>query len=192
MVKGFFIYNLICILSLCSPIFTEDAAQTKEEEMHISVREGVQGDITTRLDELFEVFLERGQELYRDFLEAGQNVNFANSLEIVEFIKSSNSGRELLQTCDEILACLQVSSDELIDSEISYDALLQKLEGIVRLWQEHNQAKGREYAYRELELREKELEFKKDLLAWQKEKMAKEIAQKREKYTQDMILRRFS
>ncbi|WP_284441681.1 hypothetical protein [Chlamydia gallinacea] len=160
--------------------------------MHISVREGVQGDITTRLDELFEVFLERGQELYRDFLEACQNVNFANSLEIVEFIKSSNSGRELLQTCDEILACLQVSSDELIDSEISYDALLQKLEGIVRLWQEHNQAKGREYAYRELELREKELEFKKDLLAWQKEKMAKEIAQKREKYTQDMILRRFS
>ena len=87
---------------------------------------------------------------------------------------------------------MQVSSDELIDSEISYDALLQKLEGIVRLWQEHNQAKGREYAYRELELREKELEFKKDLLAWQKEKMAKEIAQKREKYTQDMILRRFS
>lgn len=191
MVKRFFIYNLICILSLCFPIFAEDAAQIKEE-MHIPGEEGAQGDITTQLDELFQVFLEGGQELYRDFLEACQNVNFASSLEVVEFIKSSNSGQKLLQACDEILAYLQIPSDETTDSEISYDVLLQKLERIVRLWQEHYQAKGREYADRELELREKELEFKKDLLAWQKEKMTKEIAQKREKYTQDMILRRFS
>lgn len=192
MVKRFFICNLVFILSLCCPSFSEENSQTKEVETCTSYKEEVIKDLNTQLDALFQDFLEGGQELYQDFLEAGQNINFADNMQIIEFIKSSSSGQKLLQACEEILAYLHMPSEEITNTDLSYDIFLKKLDDIIKLWQEHYHAKEREYFYKELELREKELEFQKDLLSWKKEKMAKELAWKKEKYVQDKISRRFS
>ncbi|EPP36034.1 hypothetical protein BOKEGFJH_00468 [Chlamydia avium] len=181
MVKRFFICNLAFILSLCSPIFTEDNTQIETVDTPIVNEENIVSDLNMQLDGLFQVFLEEGQELYQDLLMACQNECFENDIQIMEFIKSSDSGKKLLQACEKILTDLHKPSDELTDKDLSCDVLLQKLDEIVKLWQENHRTKDWDYAYRELELREKELEFKKDLLSWQ-----------REKYAKDIIMRRFS
>lgn len=52
-------------------------------------------------------------------------------------------------------------ADDLNSENFSFDALLQKLDEIAHVWHACRHSKDVEYAYKDLEMREKELEFKK-------------------------------
>ncbi|QXE27496.1 hypothetical protein HBN95_02020 [Chlamydia buteonis] len=145
--------------------------------------------LASQLDPLFQVLVEESQELYHDLVLIckNENIELENSKQAIKLIKELPSGKRILQACSDIFSSLRVPTDDLNSENLSFDALLQKLDEIAHVWHAYRHSKDIEYAYKDLEMREKELEFKKDLLSWQKEKTDRELAWKRERYAREMV-----
>ncbi|WP_348662902.1 hypothetical protein [Chlamydia vaughanii] len=199
MIKRFFIYSLTFALSLCFNTFAEETDGCIEESVEQiksmdSCFDSVAGDdreaLAEQLDSLFHVLIEEGQELYRDLTNTCKStgIELENDQQAIEFVKESSSGQKILQACRDIFSCLGVPNDELTEENLSLDVLIQKLDEIAQVWRHYRYSKDMEYAYKELDIRERELEFKKDLLSWQKEKTDKELSWKREKYAREMMV----
>ncbi|WP_375793116.1 hypothetical protein O1W69_03105 [Chlamydia sp. 12-01] len=203
MIKRFFIYSLTVAFSpllCCSNIFAENMDTIVQEPVEKqnsridccfdSISDGDREALADQLDSLFQVLVEEGQDLYRDLVLVckNENIELESNQQAVELMKESPSGQKILQACRDIFSCLDVPSEDLNNENLSFDVLLQKLDEIAQIWRYYRHSKDMEYAYKDLEMRERELEFKRDLLAWQKEKTDKELAWKREKYARDMVV----
>ncbi|WP_238374148.1 hypothetical protein [Chlamydia caviae] len=145
--------------------------------------------LADQLDSLFQVLVEEGQELYRDLalICKNENIELESDEQAIELMKESPSGQRILEACRDILSCLRMPSEDLNNENLSFDVLLQKLDEIANVWRQYRHSKDMEYVRKDLDMRERELEFKKDLLAWQKEKTDKELTWKRERYVRDIV-----
>ncbi|QVE49237.1 hypothetical protein SBV42_00435 [Chlamydia crocodili] len=203
MIKRFFIYSLttaflplVCyshIFAETTEVIMQESVEKQGSRMDCyfdSISDGDRENLAAQLDSLFQVLVEEGQELYRDLALVckNENIELESNEQAIELMKESPSGQRILQACRNIFSCLHASSEELNDENLSFDVLLQKLDEIANIWRYYRHSKDMEYAYKDLEMREKELDFKKDLLAWQKEKTDKELAWKRERYARDMVM----
>ncbi|MFJ1509656.1 hypothetical protein SBV45_03105 [Chlamydia crocodili] len=198
MIKRFVIYSLAaaflplvcCSYSLAETTETIEQQSSRMDCCFDSISDGDRENLADQLDSLFQVLVEEGQELYRDLALVckNENIELESNEQAIELMKESPAGQRILQVCRNIFSCLHVSSEELNNENLTFDVLLQKLDEIANVWRYYRHSKDMEYAYKDLEMRERELDFKKDLLAWQKEKADKELAWKRERCARDMVM----
>ncbi|EPP34561.1 hypothetical protein CP10139811_0420 [Chlamydia ibidis] len=154
-----------------------------------SIEEEKTDVVLSNLDSLFQVLADGHQELYQEFLrfEDSSKKDLNDEEQVLYWIRESQAGKKIVSACKDIISVLSLDFEDTSVENGPFHQLFHKLDEVVDIWRERDQSKELAYAYRELEMREKELEFKRDLLAWEKEKVAKELSWKREKYIRDII-----
>ncbi|BAE81080.1 hypothetical protein [Chlamydia felis Fe/C-56] len=137
--KKYLIYSLTVLLC-CSNVFAEHidtivhepfaGLSSRVDYCFDSISDEDKEALTERIDSLFLVLVEEGQDLYRDLalICKNKNLELENCQQAVELMKETPSGQRILQACKDIFFCLQLPDEEINNENLSFNILLQKLD----------------------------------------------------------------
>ncbi|AGW39081.1 hypothetical protein [Chlamydia pecorum] len=168
MIKKFFV-NIFILSSLFSSsmnLFGEEGI-AQEKEVLLQEKEET-GSSVAELDNLLQRFIGDGQELCDDLLALCKE-NSEDAQKILQVLSYLSSGKKLLETCQRIVSLVEplegVASQQLVIERVPY-----------------NEECSHHCHEKELNLRERELEFKKEVFAWKKDYADKRLSWEKEKY----------
>ncbi|ANH78850.1 hypothetical protein [Candidatus Chlamydia sanziniae] len=193
MFRKFFIYNVICVclLSLGCHVYGDSSLKDPNKKLIVACENTLQKEEEEnhQFDILFQVLLEESAKMYEQLEAACKEDEIEDIIQAIEILKASSSGKRLMEVVRDIQACSDCSACDTMSEEcLSSAGILQQLAEITETLQNYSVSTSSDYLDRNLDIREKELEFKRELLAWEKEKAKQDLAWKRESYVRDALL----